>query len=202
VVPGQGQIQIQFGGAGVINKRISIKTANGVKEIEAEENGQKTKIHEDADGIKLEITKQKDGKETTEKFEAKNAEELKKNNPEAHKIYEQYSQQNQVQLRIGPNGLPILPGQAIPLPAMRLPQPRPVLPRPDLNDGVRKAIDQLRDASDRRRAAQISGDEAAMKLATADMEAAQDLLQRSLQERRRPPVDPTLPAEAPPAPAP
>ena len=87
--------------------KISTRINNGVKETEVEENDQKIKIHDDPkQGISVEITKKKDGKDVTEKFEAKNAEELKKNHPEAHKLYEKYNVQgnvNQMQLRFGPN---------------------------------------------------------------------------------------------------
>ena len=94
-VPGiVGNIQIQGGtvqiGGGV--SRISISNVNGVKRIEADENGKKVRIDDDPqNGIKMEVTTQKDGKDITEKYEAKNADELKKNFPEAHKLYKQYS---------------------------------------------------------------------------------------------------------------
>jgi hypothetical protein len=94
-VPGiVGNIQIQGGtvqiGGGV--SRISVSNVNGVKRIEAEENGKKIKIDDDPqNGIKMEVTTRKDGKDITEKYEAKNADELKKNFPEAHKLYKQYS---------------------------------------------------------------------------------------------------------------
>ncbi len=63
--------------------KISTRVNNGVKETEVEENDQKIKIHDDPkQGISVEITKEeKDGKDVTEKFEAKNAEELKKEAP-------------------------------------------------------------------------------------------------------------------------
>ena len=63
-------------------------------------------------GSKVEITETKDGKPVTRKFEAKNADELKKKHPEAHKLYQQYSQgaAGNIQLRI--NGQ--VPGNGIP----------------------------------------------------------------------------------------
>ncbi len=91
IILGGANIQIQVGGA-ANGKKVSIKTVNGVKTIEAEENGKKIKIVDDPNqGIKMEITTKKDGKEQTEKIEAKNADELKKKNKEAHEIYEEYS---------------------------------------------------------------------------------------------------------------
>lgn len=72
---------------------MQMKTNNGVKEIEAEENGRKVKITDDpAEGIKMEVTEKKDGKEATQKYAAKDAAELKTKHPEAHKLYEEYSQ--------------------------------------------------------------------------------------------------------------
>lgn len=89
---GGGQIQIQVV-AGAGGKRVQMKTNNGVKEIEAEENGRKVKITDDpAEGIKMEVTEKKDGKEATQKYAAKDAAELKTKHPEAHKLYEEYSQ--------------------------------------------------------------------------------------------------------------
>lgn len=125
IVPGRiggAQIQIQVvGGAGGNIKR-SMKDVNGVKEIEAEENGKKVKITDDpAKGIKLEVTETKDGKETTQKYEAKDAAELKTKHPEAHKLYDEYSKQ--------PAGIQIR-GFAVPgvLPPGALPPGFPALP--------------------------------------------------------------------------
>jgi hypothetical protein len=109
-VPGiVGNIQIQGGtvqiGGGV--SRISISNVNGVKRIEADENGKKVRIDDDPqNGIKMEVTTRKDGKDITEKYEAKNADELKKNFPEAHKLYKQYSEgiggnMGAIQVRVG-----------------------------------------------------------------------------------------------------
>ena len=100
---GNVQIQVQAIGGG---RRVKIQNVNGVKEIEAEENGQKVKISDDpANGIKMEITETKDGKETVKKIEAKNEDDLKKNHPDAHKIYEKYSKQGGVQIQFGGGGI-------------------------------------------------------------------------------------------------
>jgi len=124
IIGGQGAIiqgRVQIIAAGANARRISVKNANGVKEIEAEENGRKIKIVDDPQqGIKMEITAKKDGKDTTEKFEAKNAEELKKKHPEAYKVYEEYGK-NQgaaaVQIQFGGGALP-----AVPVPAQAIPR--------------------------------------------------------------------------------
>lgn len=124
-------------------KRISIKNVNGVKEIEAVEENKTVKINDDPEkGIKVEITEKKDGKEETKKFEAKDADELKKNHPEAHKEYETYSKgiggaAGGVKIEIG--------GAAIPLPvpgAVPAPFPVPELPL-DPAANKKRIIDRL-----------------------------------------------------------
>lgn len=88
-IPAQVQIRVNAIGGG---QRIQIN--NGVKQIETDDGQRKIRITEDpAKGIEVEITEKKDGQATTEKFQAKNADELKKNHPEAHKLYEKMGQQ-------------------------------------------------------------------------------------------------------------
>ncbi len=123
-----GQIQIQVQAvAGGNGQRMSIKIINGVKEIDAQDNNRQVKIIDDPNnGIKIEVTEtSKEGREVTKKYEAKNADELKKNHPDAHKVYEEYSKQQGIQIR----GLQIQGGA---LPAV----PRPIQPNrliPDQN---------------------------------------------------------------------
>ncbi len=116
---GPGQIQINV--AGMAGKRISIKNVNGVKEIEATEGDRKVKIIDDpAKGIKMEVTTTKNGKKSTKKYEAKNADELKKKHPEAHKLYKEYSQNQggiNVRFQIAGGNMPI----RIARPAMPVP---------------------------------------------------------------------------------
>ena len=84
-------------------RRVHVKNVNGVKEVEVEENGRKVKVVDNPnEGIQLEVTEKKNGKETTEKFSAKDADELKKKHPEAHKIYEELGKQNGgIQIQVG-----------------------------------------------------------------------------------------------------
>ncbi|NQT37307.1 MAG: hypothetical protein HQ581_07460 [Planctomycetes bacterium] len=125
-VIGPGQIQINVAGmAG--GRRVSMKNINGVKEIEADEGDRKVKIVDDpAKGIKMEITTTKNGKKSTEKYEAKNADELKKKHPEAHKLYKQYSQNQggfNVQFQIVGGNMPIrIARPAMPVPGFALPR--------------------------------------------------------------------------------
>ena len=126
---GGGQIQIQVQAIGGGNKKFQMKNVNGVKEIEAEEDGRTVKIVDDPNkGIKMEVTETKDNKKETRKYEAKSADELQKNHPDAHKLYKKYTQGNgilpggapafgggiiqlQKHIQIGPNGIQVLPQQ-------------------------------------------------------------------------------------------
>jgi hypothetical protein len=110
--------RIQIGGFGPLpvmpgngNLRITMKNINGVKTVEADEGDRKITIHEDPDkGITVEITETKNGKETTEKFEAKSEEDLKKNHPKAHAEYAKYSKGNAAGIRINVGGIQVGPG--------------------------------------------------------------------------------------------
>lgn len=111
---GGGNIQIQvqaFGGGG---RNMRMKTVNGVKEIDVEENGEKIKIVDDPNnGIKVEVTKKgENGEDETKKYEAKNADELKQKHPEAHKLYEKYNKANPIGIQI--QGAPVIPQQIMP----------------------------------------------------------------------------------------
>jgi len=134
-----GQLQIQVaGGAGGNFKKVTVKNVNGVKETEAEENGRKVKIVDDpANGITVEVTETKDGKETTKKYEAKNAEELKTKHPEAHKLYEEYSKAPagiQIQgIQIGPGGVPVIRPRNV---------PRVKILRPDELEAAKENVDK------------------------------------------------------------
>jgi len=95
------QIQLQIKGqAGA--KGITIRDLNGVRDIEVKEKDRSIKIHDDPNkGIQIQITETKDGKQVIKKYEAKNAEELKKKHPEAHKIYQQYAKGVGAQIKFG-----------------------------------------------------------------------------------------------------
>jgi len=90
--PQQGPFGIRIAQGGLAVRRMSVKNVNGVKEIEADEDGRSVKILEDPQkGISVEVTQKKNGKDETKKYEAKTAAELEKKHPEAHKLYKQYS---------------------------------------------------------------------------------------------------------------
>ncbi|QDU26839.1 hypothetical protein ETAA8_19220 [Anatilimnocola aggregata] len=147
---------VAVGGAGG-GITTSVKIENGVKTTEVKDKDRQVKIVDDPEkGLQLEVTETKDGKSETKKYEAKNAEELKTKQPEAHKIYEQYAQKD-VAIKFGAIGVgglapaiaprrivpalpaaPGAPGIPIPVggipfdlvPAAPVPVPAPV-PNPD-----------------------------------------------------------------------
>lgn len=143
-VPGAA-IQIAVGGA----RRVNVRVANGVRTVEAEEDGQKVRIVDDPDqGIKMTVTSKKDDKEVTENYEANSAEELKKQHPEAHKIYEKYSRMGgggaiAVQMQIGGNvqpvPVPIQPLNHVDIAAQMLPGWGATLARMATEEAVRRA---------------------------------------------------------------
>ena len=84
-----GQIQIR---GDMVQMRADmmqiINNNNGaVREITSVENGRSVRIHEDRNGVAVTVTVE--GK--VDRFEAKNAEELKTKSPEAYKWYEKYA---------------------------------------------------------------------------------------------------------------
>ncbi|MGD0899278.1 MAG: hypothetical protein ABR915_15685 [Thermoguttaceae bacterium] len=127
----QGNVQVA-GGAGV--KKTSVTVTNGVKQIDAEEDGKKIKIVDDPQkGIKIEVTSKKDGKDVTEKYEAKDAEELKKKQPEGYKVYKQYGEGHgaggaQIQIQVGGMGGGMILPAAAPAAAPTPPAPAAAVP--------------------------------------------------------------------------
>jgi hypothetical protein len=104
-----GRVQIQMQVKGQNKRRIRID-AQG-RHIEAEENGRQIKIDVWKDGsIDVAVTESKEGKQVTKKYKAKNEAELKKQHPEAYKLYaEQNVAMPQLRIQIGPGVPPALP---------------------------------------------------------------------------------------------
>jgi hypothetical protein len=143
---GGGNIQIQVQAIAGNQKSVRVKNVNGVKEIEVDENGEKTKIIEDpANGIKVEVTrKTKEGQEETKKYEAKDAEELKQKHPEAHKLFDKYSKENGIGIQV--QGIQL--GGQVPIqPRLMLPQPfpqtKPIYNPQQAARDIRKARDEI-----------------------------------------------------------
>jgi len=112
----QVQVQIQMNvGGGNQQRRVQIK--RGVKQTAVTEKDLKVKITDEPNGgVQLEVTRKKDGKETTDKYSAKSLEELKKAQPEAYRLYDKYvrPQDARIQIQAVPGGPPkiqVLPAQ-------------------------------------------------------------------------------------------
>ena len=93
IQPG-GNIQIGPGGngqpmpGGIQVFRIQANAAGGNRTVDVDDNGKKVHIQEDQNGIEVSVTEKVNGQDKTDKFKAKDADELKKKFPEAHKLYE------------------------------------------------------------------------------------------------------------------
>lgn len=123
---GQVQIQVQAVAANG-NRRVSVQNVNGVRTTTVEENNRKVKIVDDPQkGINLEVTEKVDGKEQTKKYEAKDVDDLKKKHPDAHKIYEESTKQQNVQIQIGGGAIQAIP--VFPAPGFAPGRALPVLP--------------------------------------------------------------------------
>jgi hypothetical protein len=72
-----GQVQIRMN---------AVANGRHVRDMTIDENGHRTHIHEDNDGVKVEVT---DNGET-KTYVAKSAAELKEKEPEGYKVYEKY----------------------------------------------------------------------------------------------------------------
>ena len=173
-----GRIQINGGGGNiqVIQIQAGIGGGNVNRAIQVRENGRSIKINEDNNGIKISVTEPVNGKEETKNYEAKNAEELKKKHPEAHKLYEKHAaKMGGANIVVQAGGVPVqLPRRVLPgAPAQPNPPALPGQPAPK-NDNQREADRQLNEA--RRQL-----DEAAKQLrAAAEGNAAGEQLRQAL----------------------
>ena len=137
------QIQIRMRAAPGNGQRIQVRIANGVKTTEVQEQGKKITIQDDPNnGIKVEITEKKNGKDVTKKYSAKNKDELKKKHPEAYKVYQKYNQgRGGIRVRaVQIGGLPLR------IPAARLVPARRLEPRNQIADRLDKVGKQLEEA--------------------------------------------------------
>jgi hypothetical protein len=80
---------IQAGGMQVF--RIQANGINQNRVVDVNENGKRTHIEQDQNGIEVKVTEKVEGKDKTDTYKAKDADELKKKFPEAPKLYEKYA---------------------------------------------------------------------------------------------------------------
>lgn len=206
---GQGQIiigggGIQLGPGGFTKK--SVKIVNGVKQIDVSAGGKTIKICDSPkDGIKIEVAKKnKEGKEETEKYEAKDAAELKKKHPEGYKIYKEHREDAaggpfgiaQMQIQVGPGGgIQIMPAQPGNLPQMPgLPKVLGVPPEDEegvdqaaqLSDQLAELFDGLTKGNGLKSVPQADKDELQKCLGELKQRIAE--LEKRLQEKASPPA--------------
>lgn len=100
-------------------QQIRVQVVNGSREITAIENGKEVVI-KDTNGkdISITITETVNGKKQSQTFKGKDEDDLKKNHPEAHALFEKYAKGNgAVRIQIGGNAfggnifMPVLPQQ-------------------------------------------------------------------------------------------
>ncbi|WP_425618329.1 hypothetical protein NA78x_002033 [Anatilimnocola sp. NA78] len=115
---------IAGGAGGGVETRVKVE--NGVKTTEVKDKERQVKIVDDPDkGITMEVTETKDGKEETKKYAAKNADELKTKEPDAHKLFEQYTAKGgAIRFAVAPGFAPA----AVPRLAPAIAPPRRVMP--------------------------------------------------------------------------
>lgn len=81
-----GNIQIQGNGA-IAVFQVQAMNGNGQRNVRVQENGRTIAISENPQAVTVTVTEVVGGKPKTTSWTAKNADELKKNHPEAHKLY-------------------------------------------------------------------------------------------------------------------
>jgi hypothetical protein len=171
-------------------RQVRVQNNNGKREISIDEGARKIKINDGAgQPIKIEVTTRKTtGKDSTEKYEAKDVEELKKKHPEAYKIYKDWENQRNpfgLQAGGGINVMGIGPAGA------------PFQPPPDQQ--VRTAIMVLQSLH-RRVGSLIQGDQVqkASPQSKAELKQALDQLKQTLADvEKRLQEKPTTPAAKP-----
>lgn len=200
-IPFGAQPRLIVRGHQVVGNRISVKVVDGTREVEADEtlpDGKKRTVkivNDPKSGIRMEVTTTKDGKPLTEKYAAKDVETLKKDHPEAAKIYEQYNGAGGVmqfgggqihiqggRVEIGEGGI-----RAIPAPA----------PQIDVDAQIEKQLRQLIEANPEN-GANLEALEALQRHLQLHRKRQLEALRKQAQE-----IQPVVPAPRPaPAPAP
>jgi hypothetical protein len=174
VAGGNGNVQIFVSSATVrtnSNKRVSVKTTNGVtvKETTVTEDGKTVKIVEDAEGIAVTTTEKKDGKESSETVKAKDKDALKKDNPKAFELFEKHAKGTDVRidgLNINGGGF----GGQIQVGELKLENGNGAVADPE----IQKLLDQARERADVARKEAEAARKEAIEQARRALKDAQD----------------------------
>ncbi len=135
------------------NVRIQQRVVNGQREIDVVENGTKVKIR-DTNGKNIVVEVEKPAaagqQAETKKYEAEDADDLKKKHPEAAKLYEKYAGAGNRFRAIQFRRLNVQPGfpnvRPVPVPALPRIRQRAFVPQRDAKaalDEINEAIDEL-----------------------------------------------------------
>jgi sRNA-binding protein len=73
---------------------VSVSIDNGVRTTVVDSEGYRVRTRQDADGITMDVTGVEDGKPVTETYKAKDADEMKREYPEAFALYEKFGGNN------------------------------------------------------------------------------------------------------------
>ncbi len=169
---------IQFA-PGISARRVRVQNSNGGREIAIEETSRKIRIN-DGKGqpIKIEITTTTNGKDSTEKYQAKDVDELKKRHPQAHKFYQAWENQG------NPFGFPA----GVPIDIVQVQQPPDQVVREATE--VLKELDQQIDAVSKgdhvqKASPQVRGE---LKQAVEQFQQTLAKVQKRLQEKPETPA--------------
>ncbi|MDB5354286.1 MAG: sigE 10 [Phycisphaerales bacterium] len=135
------------------NQSVSIAVDNGSRTVDVRQTGRTIHIEEDGEGVRMTVNGQIDGRPAIREYKAKDADELKRQNPAAYALYQQFAQ-------VGINGInQINAGRlfihgniGLGLPRQRAVQPQLVLPRhvgpggDDLNRLEDQLLEQMKGA--------------------------------------------------------
>lgn len=73
-------------------RRVSFRIDNGRKSVDVDDFGRRIQITEGDDGIEMTVTGETDGRPDTQTYRARNAEQLRAENPDAFTVYQRYAQ--------------------------------------------------------------------------------------------------------------
>ncbi|MDB5172995.1 MAG: hypothetical protein JWN51_1768, partial [Phycisphaerales bacterium] len=78
-------------GAGNWNQSVRISVINGAKTVDVHQAGRMIHIEEDGTGLRMTVTGQLGGRPTTREYKAGSPDQLKKENPAAYALYQQFT---------------------------------------------------------------------------------------------------------------